>query len=48
MKDNIPKKNINSPKFTHNQNEPHRVAARMEGVVKNRGTKMAKKQGKGS
>lgn len=47
MKDNIPKQNINAPKFDHNKNESPRVAARMEGVVKNRGTRPVKKPKQG-
>ncbi len=47
MKDNIPKQNINAPKFDYHQNDSHRVAARMEGVVKNRGTRPVKKPKQG-
>jgi len=39
-KENIPNHH------TDKQQEPHRVAARMEGVVKNKGTKNQKKEPK--
>ncbi len=47
---NIPNQKGNSAKFNHsnqNQNQPHRVASRMEGGVKNRGSRPVKKVGKG-
>lgn len=40
------KKSIRSTKHTDEQQEPHRVASRMEGVVKNLGTKPKRKKGK--
>ena len=37
------KMNTGGQNMPHNQGMPRRVASRMEGVVKNRGTQMVKK-----
>lgn len=43
MRNNLPKQKINAPKVEDIKHEPHRVASRMEGVVKNIGIKPVKK-----
>jgi len=46
MKNKLPEQKVNAPKVPQVPYEPPRVAARLEGVVKNKGIKAVKKSKK--